>query len=112
MLAALRARRSYATSGPRAILRFALGATPMGGEVTAPQADRTLPLFVAYSGTAPVRQVDVVRSGELLPPFGGDGRLDVELSGELSGLGPGEWVYVRVVQEDGHAAWSSPIFVR
>ena len=31
---------------------------------------------------------------------------------DLEGLRSGGWVYVRVVQEDGHAAWSSPVFLR
>jgi hypothetical protein len=112
VLAALRARRAYGTSGPRAILRFALGPSPMGGELAAPADGAELPLYVAYAGTAAVREVQVIRSGTPLAPFPGEGRRDVQLGAQLAGLEPGEWVYVRVVQTDGHAAWSSPVFVR
>jgi len=29
----------------------------------------------------------------------------------IAGLRPGEYLYVRAVQQDGGAAWSSPFFV-
>jgi hypothetical protein len=37
--------------------------------------------------------------------------LEVTLQRQVDDLTPGEYVYVRVVQEDGGAAWSSPIYV-
>jgi hypothetical protein len=40
-----------------------------------------------------------------------EGRLDVALQRIVEGLRPGEYLYVRAVQEDGGAAWSSPIFL-
>jgi hypothetical protein len=36
--------------------------------------------------------------------------LDAETDWSLSALRPGEYVYLRVLQEDGSLAWSSPIF--
>jgi hypothetical protein len=39
------------------------------------------------------------------------GERDVQLEREVSDLRPGEYVYVRAVQRDGGAAWSSPIYI-
>lgn len=111
VLAALRARRTYATSGPRVLLRFALGSAPMGTELDV-DAGGSESLFVGYAGTAAVREATVVRSHGEPVTFEGAGRTELELVGTLDDLRPGGWVYVRVVQVDGHAAWSSPVFLR
>jgi len=39
-----------------------------------------------------------------------EGRLEVTLERTVEGLHAGEYLYVRVIQEDGGAAWSSPVF--
>lgn len=111
VLGALRGRRTYGTSGPRALLRMALDTAPMGGRLSAPPEGRTAGLYVRYVGTAPVSEVTVVRSGVPYAPVAGEGLRDVEVSASLEDLKPGEHVYVRVDQEDGHMAWSSPVFV-
>lgn len=111
LLEAVRARRCYATSGPRAILRVALGRARMGERIAASALGEDAVLFVSYSGTDVVREVTFVRSGVALEPMPGDGGRDVRLTGALADLASGEWVYVRVTQNDGHAAWSSPIWI-
>jgi hypothetical protein len=111
LLEALRARRAYATNGPRIVLRAALGSARMGTSVPAAALGAEALLFVEAHGTAPILSVDVVRSGGLYPGLEGDGALDLTASAMLQGLAAGEYVYVRVIQEDGGAAWSSPIFL-
>ena len=108
---ALAAGRSYATSGPRALLRVALGSARMGERVAADALSGEEVLYVGYWGSDLVRDVTVVRSGVALEPYPGDGTRDVRLTGSLPDLKAGEWVYVRVTQVDGHQAWSSPIRV-
>ena len=111
VLAALRARRVYATNGPRILLRAALGAHPMGSVVELPEgAALDLPLFVHVVGTAAIARVELVRSGQLVDGLDAEGRLEVALERPVEGLRAGEYVYVRVIQEGGGAAWSSPIF--
>ncbi len=111
VLAALRARRSYATNGPRILLRAALGAHPMGSVVQVPEgASVDEPLFVHVVGTGPIARVELVRSGEVVDGLDAEGRLEVALERPVEGLRAGEYVYIRVIQEDGGAAWSSPIF--
>ena len=46
---------------------------------------------------------------ETLP---GEEHWDVEAAFQPEDLVAGEYLYVRVVQQDGGAAWSSPFFVR
>ncbi|MEE9607603.1 MAG: CehA/McbA family metallohydrolase [Myxococcota bacterium] len=112
VLEALRARRVYATSGPRILLRTALGTHPMGSTLPAPESGAVSDtLFVHVLGTAPIERVDLVRSGEVVDALDGEGRLELALERPVSDLRPGEYLYVRAVQQDGAVAWSSPIFV-
>lgn len=111
VLAALREHRVYATSGPRILLRVALGTTRMGGRVDQGALDPEAGLFIQAIGTAPLEVVEVVRSGALYEPLPGDGRSDFTGTLTIDDLQAGEYVYVRVVQTDGGMAWSSPIYV-
>lgn len=119
---ALAARRVYATSG--APIRLWLearggdgdgsGAVPraeMGGELSVRGAP-TLESRVV--GTARVRYVHLLRDNEVVHSFGGDA--DGGRYGSFTfvdeGVAPGtHWYYLRVVQDDGEMAWSSPIWV-
>jgi hypothetical protein len=112
VLRALRERRVYATNGARIVLRVALGGTPIGGVVpVAKGASRRETLFVQVTGTAPLERLELVRSGAVVDGLAFDGQLEAALASELADLSAGETVYVRVVQSDGGAAWSSPIFI-
>jgi hypothetical protein len=112
VLSALRARRVYATNGPRILLRFALGSHGMGSIVPI-GADAKLDdvLFVQVIAVSPLERVELVRSGEVVDGVLTEGRLEVALHREVEGLAPGEYLYVRAIQEDGGMAWSSPIWI-
>jgi hypothetical protein len=110
VLAALRARRVYATSGPRILLRASLGMTRMGG-VFESEPGATQDLAVRVLGTAPIERLEVIRSGAVVERVGGEGSAELTAVVRLADLGRGEYVYVRVVQHDGGLAWSSPVFV-
>ena len=112
VLAALRGRRSYATNGPRILLRAALGRHPMGSVVrVAEGATLDESLFVQAAGTGPIARVEIVRSGAVVDGVDAEGRLEIRFDRPVTGLHPGEYVYVRVVQQDQGAAWSSPVFI-
>ncbi|UCF66921.1 MAG: CehA/McbA family metallohydrolase, partial [Acidobacteriota bacterium] len=106
---ALRARRVYATSGPRIVLRVSLGGRRIGALLAAPSASEELVVWVA----APERllAIDVVRSGQIVASVPGHGRRELYFRRELHELQPGEYVYVRAVQEDGAFAIASPFFL-
>ena len=83
----------------------------MGGELTVRGAP-TLESRVV--GTARVRYVHLLRDNEVVHSFGGDA--DGGRYGGFTfvdeGAAPGtHWYYLRVVQDDGEMAWSSPIWV-
>lgn len=108
VLAALRERRTYATSGPRILLRVTLDGAQAGATVSPRERAVLDALAVAPER---LQRLDVVRSGRVVLslPLG---LRTHHLERELSELKAGEFVYLRVVQEDGGAAWSSPFFVR
>lgn len=117
---ALMARRVYATNGPRIVLRASLGGHRMGAEIPivgdelAPGAIAGIApgvLVVQAWGVTALERLDVIRSGEVLGAIDCDGGLDCSASLVLNGLAAGEYVYVRAIQRDGGAAWSSPWFV-
>jgi len=112
LYSALRARRVYATSGPRIVLRFALADARMGESVAADQANHPNNLFVHVIATAPLEAIDIIERGDPVSRIPGESRIELAETVTLSDLHPGDWVYVRVVQQDGGMAWSSPVFVR
>jgi len=113
VLAALRERRVYATNGPRILLRTAFGSHGMGMTAPVPAPDAAGPpdeLFVHVVAVTPLERIDIIRSGEPVHSIPAEGRLEVAVQVTLDDLHAGDFVYVRAVQEDQGAAWSSPIF--
>jgi len=115
VLEALRARRVYATNGPRIFLRTLLdGEHEMGmrieGADSASDDSATSLLTIRVGATAPLKRVDVIRSGEIVITIAGEGSTEWARSGDIPHLRSGEYLYVRAIQEDGGTAWSSPYF--
>jgi len=110
---ALYDRRCYATSGEPIVLDVRVNGELMGSELSSSTPPQ---ITVSVRGTAPIRSIEVVRSGH---PFGGvhclpgEGLTDMTFSLHDRMIIPGEthYYYVRVLQEDGNMAWSSPIWV-
>jgi hypothetical protein len=117
VLAALRARRVYATNGPRILLRIRLDGDEMGSILEAAAIrSETQQLEVRVASPLPLAQVDLVRGRA-----GREPSVDsVQIAGDrewsewrtIPRLEAGEYVYVRAIQVDEGAAWSSPIFAR
>ncbi len=109
ILEALRRRRSYATNGVRIWLQMSVDGAPMGSVLDgAAQGDHELVFEIA--GTAAIERVDLIR-GEAPPvSIPGEGRLEWSSRRPLPRLAPGEFFYLRVIQADGGAAWSSPVW--
>jgi hypothetical protein len=108
VLEALRSRRVYATNGPRILLHATLDGAPMGAAV-GPGPESQLEVLVVAPAT--LERLDLVRSGEVVRTVPAEGRRELRLEETVRGLSSGEYLYVRAVQEDGGAAWSSPFFV-
>jgi hypothetical protein len=108
VLAAFRARRTYATSGARWLVDARLDGEPIGA-VVAPAESRLL--VARLVAPRPIARVDVVRSGAIAESIAGEGRRDLRVERAIADLRAGEYVYLRAVMVDDGAAWSSPFFV-
>jgi hypothetical protein len=107
VLEALRARRVYATNGPRIVLEVALDGEPMGATL---QAGGGKALEVRVASPGPLEAVELIGPGGVVGGTLGEGRRSLAFESSSPELAPGSWLYVRVRQEDGGAAWSSPFF--
>lgn len=104
--AAILERRTYATNGARIALRVALGGAGMGQVVPAGDHDLAVRVVTGAGGV----KVELVRDG-VVSPLGERAEGLALIEARLTGLKAGERVYVRVIDAEGGAAWSSPWFV-
>ena len=110
LLKELRARSTYATSGPRILLSAALEERPMGSHLKPTRGDAALSLRL--HGQAPIEEIELIRSGAIVTRIKlQEPTLDLEHVFRLSALDEGEYVYLRIKQVDGGLAWSSPWFI-
>ncbi|HJM39929.1 MAG TPA: CehA/McbA family metallohydrolase [Planctomycetota bacterium] len=110
ILKALRERRCYATNGPRIGLRFQLGDASMGGFVQ--KGDEELKLICRVIGTDAIDYVDIIHNEKLAQRVDGKGKSLFFFDLQVPAMNAGDFVYLRVLQKDGGAAWSSPIFCK
>lgn len=122
---ALYKRHVYATTGARIVIEFSIAQKMMGeelqtGEKPGLMINRHIHLFAA--GQANLRSVEVMRNGQLYKRFtpqttSFETTLDDMDPMEKIAIQPKDgkypfvYYYIRVTQEDGHMAWSSPIWV-
>lgn len=108
-------RKVYGTTGPRILLDAYLNGVPMGSGVeTHTQGPRRFE--VTAFGKVGIQRIDLVREdpGKPIdrisfdPPIWNPGRVTLEDSDPPA---KETFYYVRVCQEDGHMAWSSPFWV-
>jgi hypothetical protein len=107
VLEALRARRTYATNGPRILLRATLDGKPMGSTLPA-TGEHALALEIV--GVKPLASVELIQNGEIIESVPTLSQREMRLERTLGPRKPGDYVYVRVLQLDQGAAWSSPFF--
>ena len=121
---ALYRRSCYATTGPRIIVGFYIAGQPMGCELSTVKkpglgVNRHISGYV--SATNNLKLIEIVRNGEVIHTFSPtsyhydyyyddmDKLSKIALAGK--GSPPFAYYYLRVTQEDGQMAWSSPIWV-
>ena len=126
---ALLARRTYATNGPRIVVRASYAGWAIGADIPAAgaAAGDVGPIAGVPEGTLVVRavapgqiaRIEVISRqsaagtgatvGEALCP---EGERECSLTVALPEFRPGGYLYLRVIQKDGGAAWTSPFFFR
>lgn len=122
---ALYNRSCFATTGERIILGLSLAGAPMGSETTTLQKhglriNRHLAGYAA--GTTKLKSIEIIRNGKVIKTFEPneyyldftfDDMVPIEkvVIDAKDKKPPFVYYYLRVTQEDGHMAWSSPIWV-
>lgn len=122
---ALYNRSCYATTGERIIIGINIAGMPMGSEISTAQKhglliNRHISGFVA--GTTKLKKVEIIRNGKVLKEFTPNDysleftyddmvALDKVAIVPKDKKPPFVYYYIRVIQTDGHMAWSSPIWI-
>ncbi len=125
LMQALYNRSCYATTGARIVVGFFIAGSPMGTELSTKNKpglalNRHMTGFVC--ATAPFKEIQIIRNGKVLHRFFPDtlhfefAHDDAEGLSKVALNSPDErppfaYYYLRVIQEDGHMAFSSPIWV-
>lgn len=125
LIEALYQRSCYATTGERIIVGLSLAGVPMGKEVSTADKpglaiNRHLSGYVA--GTTQLQKVEIIRNGKVIKTFEPNHYalefafddmtpLEKVVINSKEKNPPFVYYYIRVLQEDGHMAWSSPIWV-
>lgn len=122
---ALQARSCYATTGERIIVGLHIAGFGMGSEIDTknrPGLEFNRHITGYAIGTQPLSEAVLIRNGKVLRSFDvKEDRLefefdDMDLLGQVALEGkedkpPFAYYYLRIVQQDGHIAWTSPIWV-
>lgn len=112
VLEALRAKRCYATTGPRYLLEFTVDDAQMGSELTVAAGHRA-EVYGSLGSTSNWVRVEIVGpegAVEVLTPEPGNSDV-VELTHTTEPLTESTWLYLRGTDELGGMAWSSPVFL-
>ena len=108
---AMKARRTYATSGIRAYVDFSINGHEMGTEFSVPSPTEPRLIDIAVAAPERIVKLEVVRNGEVMADLS-DGNWFVEA--EITDKQPipaGAFYYLRATTERTDFAWSSPIWV-
>ena len=105
---ALKARRCYATTGIRPIVAFSVNGVPMGS-VAKRTGVREIEASVVSSQR--IRSMDVFRGEEIVERLTPDRDEATLRSSDQEDVPPGTFYYLRVTEESGDKAWTSPVWV-
>lgn len=125
MFEALQNRSCFATTGARIIVGFYIAGQKMGSELSTAtksglHVNRHISGYVA--GTSRLTLIEIIRNGKVLHTITPEDKYNIDyyyddmeelskITLDSKGRSPFTYYYLRVTQEDGHMAWSSPIWV-
>lgn len=110
---ALQERSCYATTRARIWLRVTVNDAPMGAELALASEREPRRIEVEAHGTCRIARITIVRNGEpwaTIEPGNGD-VIHTFLDDAPVREGASHFYYVRVEQDDGEMAWSSPVWI-
>ena len=92
-------------------MQFSLEANPMGSEVYWPDRNKPREFSISVYGTDDLQSIQIVKNNidvqdyRLKDNFLELAWVDTEQAGDS------DYYYLRITQQDGHGAWTSPIWV-
>lgn len=106
---AFKKRRVYGTSGKRIILDFKINGQDMGS-ILKTNEPPAIQIKLRVTGTDRLKLVEIIKNGKSLKNWSW---ADPSFSAAFTDSHPlpGDYYYLRVVQQDNHLAWSSPIWM-
>lgn len=108
---AMKARRTYATSGIRAYVDFSINGHNMGTEFTVSSAKHPRKLNIAVAAPERIEKLEVIRNGKVIADLA-DGNWFVQTTiTDKQPIPKGAFYYLRATTERTDFAWSSPIWV-
>ena len=107
---ALKSRMVYATSGARIILDFYINGHAMGEVLYQNNENDVRDISGEVIGTDLIREIVIIKNGLNLHTIKGKGIKNSIHYLDKTVLKDGDYYYLRIVQEDGEMAWSSPIW--
>lgn len=108
---ALKSRRCYATTGERILLSFQVDGHLMGEEYRVASAASPRHILIKAAGTCSIAELCVVKSNvDLFVYRDLDKTAEIETI-DTTPIRETDYYYVRITQQDGQMAWSSPIWV-
>ncbi len=105
---AIAEKRCYATTGARIIVDFTVNGRVMGSELLAGNSD-IAHISIKVKGEGTLNRVELVKNNGVAARWAPKSS---SFAAEITDRpGPGvTWYYLRVLQKDGHRAWSSPVW--
>lgn len=107
---ALKNRRVYATSGARIILDFNINKYPMGEIIYFNDENAVRDISGEVIGTDLIQEIVIIKNGLNLYTIQGQGIKNTIHYLDKTVLKEGDYYYLRVIQEDGEMAWSTPVW--
>ncbi len=125
LMQALYNRSCYATTGARIVIGFHIAGSQMGTELSTNNKpglafNRHITGFIC--GTAPIKEIVIIRNGKefhKITPNQNSVEFEYDDFQQLKEIvlnspderPPFAYYYLRILQEDGHIAWTSPIWI-
>jgi hypothetical protein len=107
----IKSKRVYGTSGTRMIVDFHINEHIMGETISSSDENSARDISGDVIGTDVIQEVTIIKNNAALHTVRGQGVEAAVRYLDKTVARTGDYYYMRVLQEDGEIAWSSPIWI-